>query len=89
MPRKKGGRVNARGGDSRLQAAIDAWRPDRPRRWLVKHGGLAVEGRKGRDTLAEQYITLRDEAMRKLATSSNTPQQRGLPSQLCHLRSYW
>ncbi len=38
MPRKKGVRVNTREGDSRLQAAIDAWRPDRPRQLLVMHG---------------------------------------------------
>lgn len=82
-------RVNSREGEARLQIAIDAWRPYRPRRWLVKHGGLAVEGRKGRDTLAEQYIALRNEAMRKVSVSSMAAQMRGLPSQLCHLRSYW
>lgn len=82
-------RVNSRDCEARLREAIDAWRPDRPRRWLVKHGGLAVEGRKGRDTLAEQYIALREEAMRKVSVVSMTAQMQGLPSQLCHLRSYW
>lgn len=39
MAGKKDNRKHAQHDERRIHEAIVAWRPDRPRRWLVKYGG--------------------------------------------------
>ena len=67
--------------DNQLREAIDYWRPDRPRRWLAKHGSWPAEGR---GPLAEQYRALRREA-ESLLTRPRTESANGLASHLFHL----
>lgn len=81
MPLTREARLARQDREARLRDAIAQWRPDRPRRWLAKHGNLVVEGR---SPLAEQYRLLRAEA-EGLLRRSRSASASGLPSHLLHL----
>ena len=73
--------------DMMLHEAIKQWRPDRPRRWLVKYGSWYVEGH---GPLAERYRALRHEAERLLVRPLVRPRvesANGLPSHAFNLNN--
>lgn len=88
MTRARVSRENARDDEKRLREAIAAWQPDRPRRWLTKHGGLKVERRPQCHVVVEQYISLRDDALARVTPDADS-NVSGLPSGVCHFRLLW
>lgn len=69
---------------SRLQEAIDNWRPDRPRRWLHAYGRWFVDGGGDAGELVQQYRALRREA-EKMLVRPRVESASGVPSHLLHL----
>lgn len=64
-----------------LLEAISNWRPDRPRRWLLKYGNWPVEGH---SVLSQQYHAIRREANR-LLKRPNAMSANGIASHALHL----
>lgn len=67
--------------EAMLDEAIRQWRPDRPRRWLAKHGNWPAEGS---SPLAERYRAIRREAKRLLIRSRGEG-VNGMPSHAFNL----
>ena len=67
--------------DKKLYEAIKHWRPDRPRRWLLKYGSWPAEGT---GTLVERYRTLKEEA-KALLVRPRVESANGIASHTFHL----
>ena len=67
--------------DMQLLNALKHWRPDRPRRWLIKYGGLSADSR---SQIAERFRTVRMEAQKRLVRPG-VKSVNGLSSHILHL----
>lgn len=64
-----------------LKEAISEWRPDRPRRWLYRYGGI---NSKGEGEYNKKYRDLHRLALKSLRRASSSA-SGGLPSHILWL----